>query len=154
MTKLRLSVMGEAVIAHPRMSILILEDDDMCRESAGSIVRAAGFDVICARHFDEAMNPIESGARIDVALVDVQMPSGTPHGLSFARMAQLRRPLLKVIFMSAHTGSKDFILLDETDVFLLKPLSPHHLIEAIQALSRANLGNRAGDARGELADAS
>lgn len=114
---------------HRNMSILVLEDDDSCSDLTRNILQAAGFDVICARNFFEAIDPVENGSKIDLALVDVKMPLGTPNGISFARLAQARRPSLKVIFMSATMGSREF--LDYDAVFLHKPLIPHHLIEAV-----------------------
>jgi DNA-binding NtrC family response regulator len=113
------------------MSILILEDDDLCRDMARNILHAAGFTVICAHHFEEAIYPIENGTTIDFALVDVKMPPGTPNGVCFARMAQLRRPKLKIIFMSAHVSFKDSSVFGEGEVFLPKPFAPQLLLDAV-----------------------
>lgn len=115
----------------PGKSILVVEDDDLCREMTRNILRAAGFKVVCARDFHEAINFVEDGVKIDIALVDVKMPPGTPHGVSFARMAQMRRPFLKIIFMSASTNPQDFALVDEDEAFLHKPFAPHQLLEVV-----------------------
>jgi CheY-like chemotaxis protein len=112
-------------------SILVLEDDDLSRDTARRILRAAGFKVICAGDFNEAISHIQCGTKIDIALVDVKMPPGTPSGVSFVRMAQIRRPSLKIIFMSASTGSQDFTRFDEGEIFLYKPFAPHHLLEVV-----------------------
>ena len=115
-----------------RRTILVVEDDDTCRDMTRSILRGAGFEVVCAREFYEAIQIIESGAHVDLALVDVKMPPGTPHGISFARMAQLRRPRLKVIFMSGNIKPQDFTMFDESEAFLHKPFAPHHLLSLLE----------------------
>jgi CheY-like chemotaxis protein len=114
-----------------RTVVLVLEDDDVCRDMTRGILRAAGFDVICARDFDEAVHCVEERDKIDIALIDVKMPAGSPHGISFARVAQTRRPSLKVIFMSAHSRSPDLRLIDEDEAFLCKPFAPHQLLEVV-----------------------
>lgn len=114
-----------------RTVVLVLEDDDICREVARNILRGAGFGVICASNVDQAVHCVDDGAKFDIALVDVRMPAGSPHGISFARMAHTRRPSLKVIFMSAHLRSKDLRLLDEDETFLCKPFRPHQLLDVV-----------------------
>jgi CheY-like chemotaxis protein len=114
-----------------RAVVLVLEDDDVCRDVARGILRGAGFDVICASNFSEAVSCVEDGGKIDIALVDVRMPAGTPHGISFARVAQTRHPSLKVIFMSANYRSQDLRLIDEDEVFLCKPFAPQQLLDVV-----------------------
>jgi CheY-like chemotaxis protein len=114
-----------------RAVVLVLEDDDLCRDTVRNVLRAASFDVICASNFNEAVSCLEDGAKIDIALVDVRMPAGTPHGISFARMALWRQPALKVIFMSADYRSQDLRLIDEDEVFLCKPFAPHQLLDVV-----------------------
>jgi CheY-like chemotaxis protein len=122
---------GKPLTSYPGRSILILEDDDLARDVARGILRGAGFKVTSARDFHEAIAHIRRGIKIDIALVDVRMPPGTPSGVSFVRLAQSRRPSLKVIFMSASMSSQDFIRFDEGEVFLYKPFAPQHLLQAV-----------------------
>jgi len=114
-----------------RKSILVLEDDDTCRDLARGILRAAGFDVLCARDFHEAIAIVEHDDRIDIALVDVKMPEGTPHGITFARMAQLRRPRMKIIFMSGNIEPTEYHMFDAGETFLHKPFAPRHLLALV-----------------------
>jgi CheY-like chemotaxis protein len=112
-------------------SILIVDDDDTCRDVTRNILVAAGFKVACARDFYEAIDLVEKDGKIDIAIVDVVMPRGTPHGLSFARMAKRRRPSLKVIFMSARVDPTGLALYDKNEAFLSKPFAPRNLLDAI-----------------------
>jgi CheY-like chemotaxis protein len=118
-------------MSDPGRSILILEDDDQSRDMARRILQGGGFDVICARDFFEAIHHVECGTKIDVALVDVNMPAGTPSGVSFVRMALRHRPSLKVIFTSVSTTAQDFMRVDKGEVFLCKPFAPHQLLEVV-----------------------
>jgi CheY-like chemotaxis protein len=119
------------LISKPGRSILILEDDDQSRDVARCILQGGGFDVICAHDFFEAIHHVECDTKIDVALIDVNMRSGTPNGVSFARMALLRRPSLKVIFTSGNTTAHDYVRFDKGEAFLCKPFAPHHLLEVV-----------------------
>jgi DNA-binding NtrC family response regulator len=123
--------MGKPLTLYSDRSILVLEDDELTRDVARSILHAAGFKVICASDVEEAIHHLKLWAKIDIALVDVRMPPGTPSGVSFVRMAQARRPALKVIFMSAHSSSQEFMRTGEDDFFLHKPFAPHHLLEFV-----------------------
>jgi len=116
---------------HSETQVLVLEDDDCSRDTARNILRASGFKVVCARDFNEAIDLVEHGTKIDIALIDVRMPAGTPHGICFARMAQLRHPAMKIIFMSASADPNDFTLIDEDEIILHKPFAPQHLIEIV-----------------------
>jgi CheY-like chemotaxis protein len=115
--------------------VLVLEDDEQSRDTVRRILRGSGFRVICAGDFFEAIHYIECDAKIDIALVDVKMPPGTPSGVSFVRMAQSRRRPFKVIFMSASVNSQDFARFDEGEVFLYKPFAPHHLLQAVARMA-------------------
>src|ERR1700688_5230758 len=92
------TIVVEKAAADSDLSILVVEDDDICRTWVRNTLRHAGFDVICARNVSEAIEHVENGARIDVALVDVVMPLGTPHGFFFVQTAKQHYPALKIIF--------------------------------------------------------
>jgi CheY-like chemotaxis protein len=113
------------------LSILVVEDDEMCRAVVRSTLEHAGFEVMCASNVIEAIEFVENGAKIDIAIVDVIMPPGTPHGASFAQIARQRRPGLRVIFMSASLNPAGYALYGKNEAFLCKPFAPALLLEAI-----------------------
>lgn len=119
----------------PSQSILILEDDVLCRVVTRNILRRAGFDVICARDFYEAIEVVEASVKIDIAVVDMLMPPGTPHGLAFAKIARHRRPELKVLFMSAAIDPTGVALYEQDGAFLCKPFAPAMLLEAVTRMA-------------------
>jgi DNA-binding NtrC family response regulator len=83
-------------------TLLILDDERLWRERAGKIFERAGYRVILVSHYDEAMRVIDSEQPLDLLITDVVMP--TVHGFALARMAVVRRPDLKILYVSAHAG--------------------------------------------------
>jgi DNA-binding NtrC family response regulator len=116
-------------------SILVLEDDVMCRVITRNILRRAGFDVICARDFYEAIEVVEASVKIDIAVVDMLMPPGTPHGLAFAQIARRRRPELRILFMSAAIDPTGIALYEQDAAFLCKPFAPATLLDAVTRMA-------------------
>lgn len=82
-------------------SVLFVEDDPSYRYALGKRLADSGFEVTDVADFRDALTVIESDAPIDVLLCDIRMPQDTPHGFSIARMALVRRPRLRVLFVTA-----------------------------------------------------
>jgi len=82
-------------------SVLFVEDDASYRYALSKRLGDAGFQVTDVADFRDALTVIESDAPIDVLLCDIRMPQDTPHGFSIARMALVRRPRLRVLFVTA-----------------------------------------------------
>jgi len=83
-------------------TVLVTEDDDMVRAHVGRMLRDLGYTVIMASNGPEALKIVDSGAAFDVLLTDVIMPGGM-NGRELADAAAVRRPGLKVLFMSGYT---------------------------------------------------
>jgi CheY-like chemotaxis protein len=81
-------------------SVLFVEDDDSYRYALTKRLADKGFEVTDVADYRDAMQTIESDAPIDVLLCDIRMPHDTPHGFSIARMALVRRPRLRVVFVT------------------------------------------------------
>jgi CheY-like chemotaxis protein len=82
-------------------SVLFVEDDPTYRYALTKRLGNTGFQVTDVADFRDALQVIESDAPIDVLLCDIRMPQDTPHGFSIARMALVRRPRLRVLFITA-----------------------------------------------------
>jgi DNA-binding response OmpR family regulator len=93
-------------------TILLVEDDELLRFSCENRLGDAGYKVIAVPDTMTALRALDEGGRIDLALVDVMMPPGQPHGLSFAKLAKVKRADLPVIFM---TG-RDALLNDQPNL--------------------------------------
>jgi DNA-binding NtrC family response regulator len=79
--------------------ILVVDDDEAFRDSTASIVRSAGYQVCTAPDYRLALEILERGDPVDLLLLDIVMPDRV-NGFALARMARLRRPELKVIYIS------------------------------------------------------
>ena len=81
-------------------TILLVEDDETFAYTASKAIGEAGYNVISASEFSEALRVLEN-QRVDLLLVDIVMP-GQPHGFALARMARRRVPSLPIVYMTAH----------------------------------------------------
>jgi hypothetical protein len=111
--------------------VLVIDDDEACCYAASSLLRHAGYDVVEAGSFTPALAALEDTARrVDVLLTDVKM---TPHGFALARMAQHRRPGIKVIYLTGYPELADLDAPLPGSKLLRKPIDADALIAAVDA---------------------
>jgi CheY-like chemotaxis protein len=115
--------------------IVVVEDDPQYRRLVVRMLEAAGYRATAADGFSAALSAIETAAPVDLLLADIGMPAGSPHGLSIGKVAQFRRPGLKVLYMSG-SDPGDYLLADG-ELVLRKPFGSAELVAAIQAALRA-----------------
>jgi CheY-like chemotaxis protein len=111
-------------------ALLLYEDDALCAQTFANILRSAGHTVQIANHFMPALDALEAGHPIDVFLADVVFPEGGVNGMALARMALVRRPGLKVIYVTGY----DVPGLDReaSGPILRKPVSDEQLLACVQ----------------------
>lgn len=85
--------------ANPRAHILVVEDDRGLRDAVSKVLHEANFGVYCAEDFRLALEILEGSQPVDLMLTDIVM---RVNGLALARMARMRRPQLKVIYMTGY----------------------------------------------------
>jgi DNA-binding NtrC family response regulator len=108
--------------------VLLVDDDDAIRRSISAALMMAGYAVVAVDHYRGA-----SGRSFDLAIIDVKMPPWHPHGLALGRMARLRRPNLRFVFIS---GYPDLVNADTGEPLrpvLLKPARLNQTIAAVGA---------------------
>src|SRR5215469_2877510 len=81
--------------------ILLVDDDEIFREAVGALLRSAGYEVRLAPDHRLALEILESDAAVDLLVVDIVMPDRV-NGLALARMARLRRPKIKIVYLSGY----------------------------------------------------
>ena len=117
-----------------REHILVVEDEDLVRESLCNQLRSLGYQVKEAANAREALKVIEQPVVIDLLLTDVIMPGGM-HGGELAAAAQALRPGLGVLFTSGYT--ENAIVhdgrLDPGVAFLGKPYRLRDLAQKVRA---------------------
>jgi len=108
--------------------ILLVEDDEIVRRMARTILENHGYSVLEAGDVNEALRLcVENLSTLDLVLTDVIMPGMSGRMLA-ERIARLC-PTLPIVYMSGYTD--DAIvrhgILEEDIVFLQKPFTPESL---------------------------
>ncbi len=83
-----------------RRRVLFVDDDEQFRYATARSLEAAGYDVVSFPDYRLALPALEREDHFDILLVDIVMPDRV-NGFALARMARMRRPKLKVIYLTA-----------------------------------------------------
>ncbi len=113
-------------------TILLVEDDDAIRSCIAEGLRMASYGVVAVPTTTDALNALDGDGQFDLAVVDVRMPPGHPHGFAFGRMARLERPDLGLIFMSGDAAVAEADGGEPPGPVLLKPVRLSDLIDALE----------------------
>jgi CheY-like chemotaxis protein len=81
--------------------ILLVDDDEVYRESTARLLRHAGYAVQVAPDYRLALEILERPDRIDLLLTDVVMPDRI-NGLALSRMGRMRQLDLRVIYVTGY----------------------------------------------------
>ena len=81
--------------------ILFVDDDQVLAMALAEVLRGAGFEVQLAPDYRLALEVLETNASVDLLVCDIVMPDRV-NGLALGRMARLRRPELKIIYVTGH----------------------------------------------------
>jgi CheY-like chemotaxis protein len=111
-------------------TILLVEDDEILRLAAAQHLEKAGFDVIAAAKSNDALDELDLGRHVDLAVIDVCMPRGQVNGFALARMARWRRPGLPILFVTGYPEVLEAESVQEP-VFL-KPVDLGQLADTIK----------------------
>src|SRR5262245_14226952 len=109
--------------------ILVVDDDLVVGEATARVLRSAGFEVSLAPDYRQALEDLESTRPIDVMITDIVMPDRV-NGIALSRMARMRRPDLKVIYLTAYDipGVED----EAIGSVLRKPVDDSCLLEEVR----------------------
>ncbi|CAH2602762.1 Histidine kinase [Rhodovastum atsumiense] len=131
---------GVAPVAGLARRLLLVDDEEMVRETLAATLEDAGFVVLGAGSGQEALALLEAGEAVDMIISDISMPG--LDGPALIRAAQQRRPGLPGILLTGFAGEASQLIAGEgSGVSLLrKPVGLAGLLDAIEAA----LGARAG----------
>ena len=109
--------------------ILVVDDDAVFGDATARVLRAAGFEVFLAPDHRLALEDLESTRPIDLLITDIVMPDRV-NGVALSRMARMRRPELKVIYLTAYDipGVED----EAAGPVLRKPIDDEHLLAEVR----------------------
>jgi CheY-like chemotaxis protein len=119
-------------------AVLVVDDDPDVLATVAKIIEQSGHKVATAASGLAALAVLDEDKPIDLLLTDVIMPG--LNGFNLARMAHLRRPSLKVLYLTgfheAATAMRD--VGDRLGKLLTKPIQPADLRrEVADALTKA-----------------
>lgn len=114
-------------------TLLIVDDDEVVRGTLAEGLGMAGHQVIAVSTSTEALRELKSERLIDLAIIDIKMPRGHPHGFALGRMARFNRPRLPLIFISGYPDLAQAEEPPEGSRTLLKPVRLAELLEIVEA---------------------
>lgn len=121
----------------PAPTILVVDDSKVVRTFHGYILRTAGYRVVEAENGFLALEALH-GQRIDLAVVDVNMPH--MDGFTFLRHVRATDGLaeLPVIIVSTEAEQEDQLQATEAgaNAYVVKPAQPAALVEGVDELLR------------------
>lgn len=113
-------------------SIMVVEDEPTVRLVLRLILEREGFRVLDAEDGPMAIRLAENEPALDLLLTDIMLPDMT--GPSLAAYLRTRHPGLKVAFISGYSSdwARSHGVDPERDLFLLKPIMPRILVDAVR----------------------
>jgi CheY-like chemotaxis protein len=114
--------------------VLVVEDDPDVRAYVVETLSALNYSVREAANADAALSILDDSGTVDLLLTDVVMPG--MNGRALAEVAQLRRPGLKVLYMTGY--SRNAIVhqgrLDAGVSLMQKPFSQNVLAMRVRTM--------------------
>jgi nitrogen-specific signal transduction histidine kinase/CheY-like chemotaxis protein len=113
--------------------VMVVEDDPFLRGLTLKILAGLGYRTIEAEDGPTACEIFDQVDRIDLLLTDIVLPNGI-YGPELARLARLRLPDIKVLYMSGYPRDAVFRdrMLDTGTHLLSKPFSKAALAEVVR----------------------
>jgi signal transduction histidine kinase len=112
--------------------LLLVEDDASVRRLLAQVLERSGYQVIFAADGQAALEldrNVTDG--LDLLITDLLMPR--LGGVELARRMQLRRPGLRVLFVTAHAGDQRSLATPVGDL-LEKPFAPDTLLDKVREI--------------------
>lgn len=121
-------------------SVLIIDDDDMLRDTLATGLRKAGFDVITAPSAEYADNILDK-ISVDAIVLDRMM--GGMDGLSFLKKLRINNNNTPVIMLTALSGAENTIdgLSYGANDYMSKPFQLQELILRLNNIIKNNPNN-------------
>ena len=79
--------------------IVVVHDDPVFLDCVPAL-QAAGYDVKSFTSSMDALGALEAAQHIELLITRAAFPEGTPHGVAIARMARMKKPGIRVLFVA------------------------------------------------------
>jgi CheY-like chemotaxis protein len=123
---------GSSDVEKIRMAaVMVVDDEPDVLNTLGAILVRAGHNTLKATSGVAALDLLDQSGALDLLLTDVLMPG--LNGFNLARMALMRRPSLKIVFLTGFYEVAQALKdpLAETRKLLRKPILPAELTAAV-----------------------
>jgi len=134
----------------PALHILLVEDNPVNRRLAQHVLEKEGYTVVAEDNGAAALKTLER-KRFDLVLMDVQMPrmDGIETTTAIRNREKITGGYTPIVALTAHAmvGDRERCLKAGMDGYLIKPIQPATLLEAIERLDLA--GGRSKRAQAE-----
>jgi len=121
----------------PALTVLLVEDNAVNRRLAELVLSRRGHAVVTAENGSVALEAVRR-QRFDAVLMDVQMPGmdGIATTVAIREMERLHGGHLPILALTAHAmaGDRQRCLQAGMDGYLVKPIQPAALLEALERL--------------------
>jgi CheY-like chemotaxis protein len=121
--------------------ILVVDDDEMVRETLISSLEEAGFLTLSAKDGERALEHFDHSAGIDALVTDFSMPG--MNGLELIRRVHARKPDLPAILLTGHVGdivSEAGASRDKRITLFQKPIPPSQLAQRLTKVLDTGFG--------------
>ncbi len=124
----------------PELEILLVEDNPVNRRLAQHVLEKEGYRVVAADNGAAALKTLER-KHFDLVLMDVQMPrmDGIETTAAIRNREKVTGGYIPIVALTAHAmvGDRERCLKAGMDGYLIKPIQPAMLLEAIERLHLA-----------------
>ncbi len=134
---------GRSQRIKPALHILLIEDNPVNRRLAQHVLEKEGYSVVPVDNGAAALKTLER-ERFDLILMDVQMPrmDGIETTTAIRNREKMTGGHTPIVALTAHAmvGDRERCLKAGMDGYLIKPVQPATLLEAIERLHLASSG--------------
>ena len=114
--------------------MIVAEDESLIRLFAVEFLQDAGFEVIEARHADQALTILADRADgIHLLFTDIHMP-GAMNGLQLAHHSRMNWPWVSLLLASGHARPVATDL-PHGSRFMAKPYDPDHMLAHVREMT-------------------
>ena len=111
--------------------ILLVDDDELVRETLAASLEAAGLSTLVASSGSEALALLEAGEVVDAMVSDLSMPD--MNGVTTIQKARALCPQLPCFLLTGYVGERAALSAQNTFTLVRKPVTGRVLIEQIEA---------------------